>query len=175
MEFILPTLKLFTYMGIGMIVLGALVFIGIFKGSRSQLNYIIGGIICIVIGIVILFVKTAGSITVTEDQLILKATLTKTQVIQVDDVKKAWIEELDNSEWRPVKKKSGSAIGKIRSGWFILKNGRKAYLVLQGNRALCIEADQEHIFLVGIEEFDLFLSQIKSEMPKLAELLELQQ
>lgn len=172
MEFMMPTVKLFTYMGIGMIVLGALVFIGIFKGSRSRLNYIIGGIICIALGIVMFTVKTAGSITVNEDQITLKAALTKTQVIRVDDVKKAWIEELENSEWRPVKKKSGSAIGKIRTGWFTLKNGRKAYLVLQGNRALCIEADQEHIFLVGIEEFDLFLSQIKSEMPKLNELLE---
>jgi hypothetical protein len=172
MEFILPTVKLFTYMGIGMIVLGALVFIGIFKGSRSRLNYIIGGIICIALGIIMFTIKTAGSITVNEDQITLKAALTKTQAIRVDDVKKAWIEELENSEWRPVKKKSGSAIGKIRTGWFTLKNGRKAYLVLQGNRALCIEADQEHIFLVGIEEFDLFLSQIKSEMPKLTELLE---
>jgi hypothetical protein len=174
MEFILPTVKLFTYMGIGMIVLGALVFIGIFKGSRSRLNYIIGGIICIIIGIVMLTTKTAGSITVTEDQITLKAALTKTQVVQVDDIQKAWIEELENSEWRPVKKRSGSSIGEIRTGWFTLKNGRKAYLVLQGNRALCIEADQEHVFLVGIEEFDLFLSQIKSEMPKLAELLEQQ-
>lgn len=172
MEFILPTLKLFTFMGIGMIVLGALVFIGIFKGSRSRLNYIIGGIICIAIGIVMLTVKTAGSITFTEDQITLRATLIKTQVIRVDDIKKAWIEELENSEWQPVKKRSGSAIGKIRAGWFTLKNGRKAYLVLQGNRALCLEAEQEHVFLVGIEEFDSFLSQIKSEMPKLTELLE---
>jgi hypothetical protein len=174
MEFILPTMKLFTYVGIGMIVLGALVFIGIFKGSRSRLNYILGGIICIAIGIFMLTVKTAGSITVAEDQITLKAAFTKTQVVQVDDIQKAWIEELENSEWRPVKKRSGSSIGEIRTGWFTLKNGRKAYLVLQGNRALCIEADQEHVFLVGIEEFDLFLSQIKSEMPKLAELLEQQ-
>jgi len=174
MEFILPTVKLFTFVGIGMIVLGALVFIGIFKGSRSQLNYIIGGIVCIVIGIVMLTVKTAGSITVNEDQITLKAALTKTQVIRVDDIKKAWIEELENSEWQPVKKRSGSTIGKIRAGWFTLKNDRKAFLVLQGNRALCIEAEQEHIFLLGIEEFDSFLSQIKSEMPKLAELLESQ-
>ncbi len=172
MEFILPTVKLFTYVGIGMIVLGALVFIGIFKGSRSRLNYIIGGIVCIAVGIVMLTVKTAGSITVNEDQITLKAALKKTQVIQVDDIKKAWIEELENSEWQPVKKRSGSAIGKIRAGWFTLKNDRKAFLVLQGNRALCIEADQEHVFLVGIEEFDSFLSQIRSEMPKLAELLE---
>ncbi len=172
MEFILPTVKLFTFVGIGMIVLGALVFIGIFKGSRSRLNYIIGGIVCIAVGIFMLTVKTAGSITVNEDQITLKAALTKTQVIQVDEIKKAWIEELENSEWQPVKKRSGSVIGKIRTGWFTLKNGRKAYLVLQGNRALCVEADEEHIFLVGIEEFDLFLSQIKSEMPKLAELLE---
>jgi hypothetical protein len=173
MEFILPTVKLFTYLGIGMIVLGALVFIGIFKGSRSQLNYIIGGIICIAMGIVILFNKTAGSITVAENQITLKAALTKTQTVRIDEIKKAWVEELENSEWQPVKKKSGTAIGVFRTGWFNLKNGRKAYLVLQGNRALCIEAGQEHVFLVGFEDFDLFLSQIKSEMPKLAKLLEL--
>ena len=171
MEFILPTVKLFTYLGIGMIVLGALVFIGVFRGSRSHLNYIIGGIICIAMGIVILFNKTAGSITVAEDQMTLKAALTKTQTIRVDEIKKAWMEELENSEWRPVKKKSGSAIGKIRTGWFTLKNGRKAYLVLQGDRALCIEADQERVFLVGFEDFDPFLSQLKSGIPKLAELL----
>jgi len=39
MEFILPTLKFITYMGIGMIVLGALVFLGILKGSRSPQNF----------------------------------------------------------------------------------------------------------------------------------------
>lgn len=172
MEFILPTLKLITYMGIGMIVLGALVFLGIFKGRRSPLNYIIGGIICIAIGIVFLSIKMTGSMTVTEDQLTLKAALTKTQVIKADEIKRAWVEELEDSEWRPVKKRSGTAIGEIRTGWFTLKNGLKAYLVLQGNRALCIEAGQEHVFLAGIEEFDLFLSQVKSEMPRLAELLE---
>ena len=155
-----------------MIVLGALVFLGILKGSRNPLNYIIGGIICIAIGIVFINIKTTGSITVTEDQFILKASLIKTQVIKVKNIKRAWVEELEDSEWCPVKKKAGTAVGNIRTGWFTLKNGQKAFLVLQGNQALCFEAGQEHVFLAGIEEFDLFLSQVKSKIPKLAELLE---
>jgi hypothetical protein len=167
MEFVLPGFKFFVYVGIGMIVLGLLVLLGIFKGSRSPLNYILGGLICIVMGIFFLTNKMTGSIVVSPDQLTLKAALTKTQVIPDDAIKKAWIEDLRDSEWRPVRKQSGTAIGSIRTGWFSLQNGRKAYLILQGDRALCIEAEQPHVFLIGLEEFDLFLNQAKAEMPVL--------
>lgn len=172
MEFMLPGLKILTYTGIGLIVLGALIFLGIFRGRRSPLNYILGGIICIAMGILFLSIKSTGSITVTKDQLTLKASLTKTQVINADEIKRAWVEELDESEWRPAKKRSGTAAGNICTGWFTLHNGRKAYLVLQGNRALIIEAEQEYVFLIGVENFDSFLEKVRKEMPKLDELLE---
>jgi len=145
MEFILPTVKLFTFLGIGMIVLGALVFIGIFKGSRSRLNYIIGGIICIAIGIVILFNKTAGSITIAEDQITLKAALTKTQVVRVDEIKKAWVEELENSEWRPAKKKSGSAIGPQERPESVSGSSRKSSTLHRSRPRTCVSGRHKGI------------------------------
>jgi len=109
---------------------------------------------------------------VSEDQLVLKAAFSKTQVIKANEIKQAWVEDLKDSEWRPAKKRSGTAFGDVRTGWFTLKNGRKGYLVLQGDRALCIETNKEHVFLAGIDEFDEFLTKVKAQLPVLAEILE---
>jgi hypothetical protein len=172
MEFVLPTMKMMIFVGIGTIVLGLIILSGIAWGRRHKLNYIVGSVICVAIGIYILAAKGTGTIRVEEDHLVLKAALSKTQLINVDKIKRAWIQDLEDSKWTPTKKNAGTAIGNIRTGWFTLKNGRKAYLVLQGMKAICIEADAEHVFLFGVKDFDDFLIKIKAQMPPLAEILE---
>jgi hypothetical protein len=169
MEFVLPIMQFMKFIGLGMVLLGVLLLVGIFRGSRSKLNYILGSIICIAIGIVILTLKSTGSITLAEDELILKAALCKTQVIKTADIEKAWVEDLTDSPWRPGRKKSGTSIGDIRTGWFTLQNGRKAYVVLQGRRGICFEAGKDYVFVIGTENFDELLGALKKMLPQLSD------
>lgn len=175
MEFILPSMKMMVFVGIGTIILGLVILTGVIWGRRHAANYIIGAVICVALGIFILTIKGAGKVIIEENRLVLKAALSKTQLIDLDDIKVAWVVDLNDSEWAPARKKAGTAIGDIRTGWFTLKNDRKAFLVLQGSKALCLEVDAEHVFLIGMKEFDDFLSKLKAQIPKLEKILEKRQ
>lgn len=171
MEILLPVVKLMTYIGIGLVAVGILAIRGIFRGSRSKFNYIIGSIICFALGIFFLTMKSSGSITITENSLTLKAILSKTQVVETDKIQRAWVDNLQDTEWRPIGRSSGAVLDNLRTGWFRLQNGRRAFLILQGERALFIEAENGRMFLIGVEDFDPFISQIKSNSTILRNLL----
>lgn len=172
MEILLPAIKLMTYIGIGSIAIGILAIRGIFRSSRSKFSFFLGALICIALGIFFLNIKSSGSIKVTEDSLTLKAILSKTQVIEIDKIQRAWVDDLQDTEWRPISRSSGTALGNLRTGWFRLQNGRKAFLVLQGEKALFIQADKGRVFLIGVEDFDPFIRQVKSNSSKLRRLLQ---
>lgn len=171
MEILLPTIKLMTYIGIGLVAIGILAIRGIFRSNQSKFNYIVGSLICFALGIFFLTMKSSGSIKVTEDSLTLKAILSKTQVIETDKIQRAWVENLQDTEWRPISRSSGTSLGNLRTGWFRLQNGRKAFLLLQGERALFIGADKGRWFLIGVEDFDPFINKVKSNSAKLRRLL----
>jgi len=171
MEILLPAIKLMTYIGIGLVAIGILAIRGIFLGSRSKFNYFVGSIVCFALGIFFLTIKSSGSIKVTEDSLTLKALLSKTRVIETDKIQRAWVDDLQDTEWRPIARNSGTSLGNLRIGWFRLQNGRKAFLVLQGERALFIQADKGRVFLIGVEDFDPFIRQVKSNSSRLRRLL----
>jgi len=172
MEILLPVIKLMTYIGIGLVAIGILAIRGIFRGSRSKFNYIAGSLICFALGIFFLTIKSSGSIKITEDSMTLKAILSKTQVIETDKIQRAWVGNLQDTEWRPISKSSGTSFGNFRTGWFRLQNGRKAFLVLQGERALFIEAENGRVFLIGVEDFNPFIRQVKSNSTRLRRLLQ---
>ena len=172
MEILLPEIKLMTYLGIGLIAIGILAIRGIFRGSRSKFNYIAGSLLCLGLGTFILTSKSTGSIKVTEDSLILKAILSKTQVIETAKIKRAWVEDLKNTEWRPISRSSGTSFGNLRTGWFRLQNGLKAFCILQGERALFIEMIDGDVYLIGLEDFEPFIKQVKSNSSKLGTLLQ---
>jgi len=172
MEFTIPAIKLVTYIGIVLIVLGIFAIRGIFRGSRSKFNYAAGAIICFALGIYLLSMKSSGSIYVTENNLTLKALLSKTQVIDTEDIQRAWVENLEDSEWRPISRNTGTALGDIRTGQFRLENGRRAFLVLQGDKGLFIEGEKDRLFLIGVEDFDTFIRQVKSHSSRLRQLLQ---
>lgn len=171
MEILLPAIKLMTYIGIGLVAIGILAIRGIFRSNQSKFNYIVGSLICFALGIFFLTMKSSGSIKVTEDSLTLKAILSKTQVIETDKIQRAWVENLQDTEWRPISRSSGTTLGNLRTGWFRLQNGRKAFLLLQGERALFIGADKGRWFLIGVEDFDPFIKKVKSNSAKLRRLL----
>ena len=171
MEILFPAVKLMTYIGIGLIALGILAIRGIFRGSRGKFNYFVGAVICFSLGIFFLTLKSSGSIKVTEDSLTLKALLSKTQIIESDKIQRAWVDNLKETEWRPISRSSGTSLGNLRTGWYRLKNGRRAFVILEGERALFIEADNDRVFLIGKEDFDPFIQKIKSNSSKLRNLL----
>jgi hypothetical protein len=171
MEILLPAIKIMNYVGIGLVAIGILAIRGIFRGSRSKFNYFVGSLICFGLGIFFLTMKSSGSILVTENSLTLKAMLSKTRVIETKDIQRAWVENLQDSEWRPISRKSGTALGNLRLGWFRLHNGHRAFLVLQGEQGLFIEAKNDRLFLIGIEDFDKFIKQVKSHSSRLNQLL----
>ncbi|UCE42608.1 MAG: hypothetical protein JSV17_06540 [Candidatus Aminicenantes bacterium] len=172
METLLPAVKLMTYIGIGLVAIGILAIRGIFRGSRSKFNYFLGSLICFALGIFFLTMKSSGSIKVTEDRLTLKVMLTKTQVIETDKIKRAWVENLQDTDWRPISRSSGASLGKLRTGWFRLQNGQRAFLALQGERALFIEAENDRVFLIGVEDFETFIRQVKYNSSRLRKLLQ---
>jgi hypothetical protein len=172
MEFSIPAIKLMTYIGIGLIVIGIFAIRGIFRGSRSKFNYVVGTLICFALGIYFLSMESSGSIYVTENSVTLKALLSKTRVVDTADIQRAWVENLEESEWRPISRNSGTALGNIRTGSFRLENSRRAFLVLQGERGLFIEANKDRLFLVGVEDFDPFIQQVKSHSSRLRQLLQ---
>ena len=172
MEILLPEIKLMTYLGIGLIAIGILAIRGIFRGSRSKFNYIAGSLLCLGLGTFILTSKSTVSIKVTEDSLNLKAILSKTQVIETAEIKRAWVEDLKNTEWRPISRSSGTSFGNLRTGWFRLQNGLTAFCILQGERALFIEMIDGDVYLIGLEDFEPFIKQVKSNSSKLGTLLQ---
>ena len=172
MEILLPAIKLMTYIGIGLIAIGILSIRGIFRGSRSKFNYIVGALICFALGIYFLTMKSSGSIKITEDSVTMKAILSKTQVIETEKIQRAWVEDLQNSEWRPISRSSGTVLGNLRTGWFRLQNGRRAFLILQGERALFIEGENDRLFTIGVEDFDSFIAQVRSNSTRLRQLLQ---
>lgn len=171
-EILLPEIKLMTYVGIGLIAIGILAIRGIFRGSRSKFNYIAGSLLCLGLGIFILTSKSTGSIKVTEDSLTLKAILSKTQVIETREIKRAWVKDLKDNDWRPISRSSGTSLGNLRTGWFRLQNGLKAFCILQGERALFIEMKKGDVYLIGLEDFEPFIKQVKSNSSTLRTLLQ---
>jgi len=171
METLLPALKLMTYIGIGLIAIGLLAIRGIFRGSRSKFNYFVGALICFALGIYFLSMKSSGTIKITEESVTLKAILSKTQVIDTEKIQRAWVEDLQDSEWRPISRSSGTSFGNLRTGWYRLQNGRRAFLVLQGERGLFIEGQKDRLYLIGVEDFEPFLRQAKSHSTVLRKLL----
>jgi hypothetical protein len=172
MEILLPAIKLMSYIGIGLIAIGLLAIRGIFRGSRSKFNYILGAIICFGLGFYFLTMKSSGSIRVTDQSITMKAILSKTQVLRTEEIQRAWVEDLQDTEWRPISRSSGTSLGNIRTGWFRLQNGRRAFLVLQGERALFIEGDNDRVYLLGVEDFNSFIRNVKSNSNKLRILLQ---
>jgi hypothetical protein len=167
-EFVLPTLKFLIYIGIGCIVLGILLVLGILKGNAGILGNFLGGLFVIALGIFLITLKSPGTIVVDQEQMVLKVPLYKAKVINAQEVEKAWIEDLENSEWRPMRKTSGTSAGKFRSGWFKLKNGRKAFLILYGMKAICIEMEGGELYLIGIKDFDRLADALRATIPQLS-------
>jgi len=155
MTYTLPALKFVATAGIAVVVLGCLMLLGILRGRQSPLSYMLGGAVCIAIGLWVYHLRTPGRVTVDDGKLVIKVPMYRERVVTGEIVERAWTEQLGpESPWRPVKKKSGTATRTVCSGHFELANKRKAFVLIEGKRVLCIETKQGELYQVGIPDFE---------------------
>ena len=157
-SFTFPGIKFFLIMGIAELVLGVLLIAGIMRGRRSGLlARIIGGVVLIALGVVFIGLRRFGEIRIDEGRMHLKVPFQRNKVIRTEEI--ISVREVNiarDKEFRPVWRIAGGAVGDIRTGWFKLSCGKKAFLTLKGVRALYIETSLGFPVLVGTPEFEEF-------------------
>jgi hypothetical protein len=156
--FVFPGWKALMIMGIAEIVLGILLIMGLLKGRRSGLvGRIIGGIVLIAFGIFFLTMRDMGEIRLEEGVMHLKVPFQRDKIVTTADI--IGVREVDfssGSGFRPVRKISGGNAGDVRTGWYKLANGEKAFLTVKGKHALYLETSLGFPVLVGATDFDSF-------------------
>jgi hypothetical protein len=145
-------------LGIAEIVLGVLLLMGLLRGSRSgTIGRTIGGIALIAFGIFFLTIRDMGEIRMEEGVMHLKVPFQRDRIVTTADI--VGVREIDfsgGSEFRPVKKISGGNAGDVRTGWYKLANGEKAFLTVKGKRALYMETSLGFPVLAGAPDFEAF-------------------
>ena len=158
-SFAFPSFKFFMIMGIAEVALGVLLGLGLLRGrgSSSAFGRLFGGGILIVMGIIFLQIRNAGEIVIVEGQMHLKVPFQHDKVIRSEDITSvAEIDFTRDRSFRPTRKISGGNIKDVRTGWFKLASGEKAFLCLQGSRGLYIETTLGYRALVGTRDFEAF-------------------
>ena len=157
MSFVFPGINAFMIMGIVYIVAGALILLGLLRTNKGFVARLLGGITLIVFGIFFVTMRSIGGIHIDEGRMHLEAPMMKDKVITSGDIRS--VQEIDIFEtqgMRPVRKISGGNVGDVRTGWFKLSSGQKAYFMLEGRRALYIETGLGFVAIVGADDFDAF-------------------
>ncbi len=157
MTFAFPTMRAITIMGIAEIVLGALLVFGVLKSRKGMVARIVGGAVLIVFGLFFVGMRNTGEIRLDEGRMRLVVPFQRDKVVGTGDIR--GVTEVDIGEtpgMKPVRKISGGNIGDVRTGWFRLESGEKAFLALEGRRALYIETTLGFNALVGCGDFASF-------------------
>jgi len=72
----------------------------------------------------------------------------------------AFIDNLNQSEYKPVLKTWGFSFGDIAFGWFSLKNGKSAQVVLQTRKKCLVINTIEKTYLFAPIDFDEFIGSV---------------
>ena len=165
MEYIFPRLSLVVYIGIGTIIIGLFVLLGLIGGKKSPLNYILGSIVCIILGIWVITISDGGTLTILSGKTTIKIPLFKQRVFYAEQIVIAKAVNLNSSSpYLPVRKKSGANVGKFKSGWFMLKNGEKAFLLINSKTCLYIKTKNGDVYLIGMKNFERLVKTFEQEM-----------
>lgn len=74
------------------------------------------------------------------------------------------VEDVANSEYKPVYRSNGTGLPGFRAGWFKLKNGKSAFLTVTTNtQALMIRADAT-LYMLSPDDFPAFLAEVKKHI-----------
>jgi hypothetical protein len=144
-------------MGIAEIVLGLLLIVGVLRSKKGMVARIIGGTVLIAFGVLFAGMRNTGEIFLEEGRMHLKVPFQKNKVIETADIRVVTaVNTYTTAGMKPVRKISGGNIGDVRTGWFRLQSGEKAFLTLEGPRALYIETTLGFNALVGCDDFESF-------------------
>jgi hypothetical protein len=156
-SFTFPTFKALTIMGVAEIVLGLLLLVGVLRSRKGVVARIAGGIALVAFGVFFVTIRSTGEIVVREGSLQLRVPFQRDKLIDSADIRS--VTEIDiysSTGMKPVRKISGGNIGDVRTGWYSLSSGEKAFLTLQGTRALYIETSRGFNAIVGMHDFEAF-------------------
>lgn len=158
-SFVFPQYRAIMIMGIAEVVLGILLGFGILRGrgTSSAFGRLFGGGLLVVMGLLFLQVRNTGEIVIDEGSIYLKIPFLRDKVIRSEDI--ASVIEVDfaaDRSYRPTRKVSGGNFKDVRTGWFKLANGTKAFLCIRGTRGLYIETSLGFPALVGTPDFEAF-------------------
>ena len=157
MSFTFPVMKAITIMGIAEIVLGLLLLLGLLRSKGRLVARIIGGIVLIAFGILFVGMRNTGEIRLEEGRIDLLVPFQKDRSIESADIRSVKaVDTHESTGMKPVRKLSGGNIGDVRTGWYRLESGEKAFLTLEGPRALYIETRLGFNALVGCSDFEAF-------------------
>lgn len=157
MTFSFPAMKAIMIMGIAEIVIGALLILGLLRTRKGMVARIIGGIVLIGFGILFAGMRNTGEIRLDEGRMYLRVPFQKDMAVEAVDIRAVTaVNTHTTSGMKPVRKLSGGDIGDVRTGWFRLESGEKAFLALEGPRALYVETTLGFNMLVGCSEFESF-------------------
>ncbi len=165
MEYIFPRMAIVLYAGVGSIVLGFFLLLGLIWGKKGPLNYILGCVVCVVVGLFIVSISRGGTMNIHDNQVVLKVPLFKQKIIESSQVKQAMVVELQRrSPYYPVLKKSGGAVKNFRNGWFKLQNDEKAFLLLEGRKAIYVKTNAGDAYMFGMNDFDKLVQAYQREI-----------
>ncbi len=130
------------------------------KGSRNK--KIISAIFTVaVLAIVAYFINKPTKISVTQTEIAINNRhIAYDQIAEVAIMKAG-----QEGSYQPTMRVGGTAVGKLRTGHYKLKNGKRAYLaVWLEDRLLRIVAQDSSIYLVAPKEFDGFLTELQKHI-----------
>jgi hypothetical protein len=156
-SFVFPTFKALTIIGAAEIAIGVLLLLGVLRSRKGFVARIIGGIFLIAFGVFFVMIRSTGEIVVWQGGMHLKVPFQRDKVIHAADIRA--VTEIDihvSPGMRPVRKIAGGNIGDVRTGWYRLSSGEKAFLTLQGTRALYVETSRGFNVIVGAQDFEAF-------------------
>jgi len=165
MEYIFPKMAIVLYAGVGSIVLAFLLLLGLIWGKKGPFNYIFGCIVCVLVGLFIISISRGGALSINDRQVSLKVPMYKQKIIESAQVKEARIVELQKGTmYYPVRKKSGGAFKNFRNGWFKLQNDEKAFLLVEGRKAIYVKTNAGDVYMFGIKDFDSLVQAYQREI-----------
>lgn len=92
------------------------------------------------------------------EQLVITAPPYSTITIARDDIVAASVVNLkEDTPFRPTLRTNGTAMGDYRVGWFMLANGKKAFIMTASPEVVCLELRDKYV-LVAPTDFNGFVA-----------------
>jgi hypothetical protein len=121
-------------------------------------------------GIIILFsflliTATQTKVVVKEDYIKVNALPYSMEIINKEQIVRAFVEHLDdNNNLNPVYKTNGARVSSYKTGHYKLNNGNKAIVMLNSNKALYIELKDNRFIILAPDDFEGFIKAVDNKI-----------